>query len=88
VSINPFDDDDGSSFVLLDDHEQYLLWPAASMFQPASGPGCASGLHRTELDRYTAGKFTTEAGRGPGADSVNPGFVGGIGWSLMTAHFR
>jgi uncharacterized protein YbdZ (MbtH family) len=49
VSINPFDNDDGSSFVLVDDEEQHGLWPAASMFQPASGAGCVTGLQRTEL---------------------------------------
>ena len=76
MSINPVDDDDGSSFVLVDDEEQHSLWPAASMFQPASGPGCVSGPHRTELDRYTAEESTAETGRGPGANWVNPGFTG------------
>ena len=66
MSTNPFDDDDGSSFVLVDHEEHHSLWPAASMFQPASGPGCVSGLHRTELDRYTAEESTAEVGRGPG----------------------
>jgi uncharacterized protein YbdZ (MbtH family) len=28
VSINPFDDDDGSFFVLVNDEEQHSLWPA------------------------------------------------------------
>jgi uncharacterized protein YbdZ (MbtH family) len=27
VSINPFDDDDGSFFVLVNDEEQHSLWP-------------------------------------------------------------
>jgi hypothetical protein len=65
VSINPFDDG-GTSFVWGDKEAQHSLWAAASVFQPASGRGCASGLLRTELDRYTAGKFKAEAGRGPG----------------------
>jgi hypothetical protein len=65
VSINPFDDG-GTSFVWGDEEAQHNFLAAASVSQPASGPGCASGLNRTELDRYTAGKFTTEAGRGPG----------------------
>jgi Transposase len=30
-----------------------------------SGPRCVSGLHRTELDRYTAEESAREAGRGP-----------------------
>jgi len=28
VSINPFDDDSGSFFVLVNDEEQHSLWPA------------------------------------------------------------
>jgi len=28
VSINPFDDEDGSFFVLVNDEEQHSLWPA------------------------------------------------------------
>jgi uncharacterized protein YbdZ (MbtH family) len=28
VSINPFDDDDGSFLVLVNDEEQHSLWPA------------------------------------------------------------
>jgi uncharacterized protein YbdZ (MbtH family) len=28
VSINPFDDDEGSFFVLVNDEEQHSLWPA------------------------------------------------------------
>jgi len=65
VSINPFDNG-RTSFVWGNEEAQHSLWAAASVFQPASGPGCASGIHRTEPDRYTAGKFTAEAGRGPG----------------------
>ena len=28
VSINPFDDDEGTFFVLVNDEEQHSLWPA------------------------------------------------------------
>jgi uncharacterized protein YbdZ (MbtH family) len=28
MSINPFDDDDGSFFVLVNDEEQHSLWPS------------------------------------------------------------
>ena len=28
VSVNPFDDDNGSFFVLINDEEQHSLWPA------------------------------------------------------------
>jgi uncharacterized protein YbdZ (MbtH family) len=32
VSINPFDDDNGSFFVLVNDEEQHSLWPAFADF--------------------------------------------------------
>jgi uncharacterized protein YbdZ (MbtH family) len=51
VGINPFDDDDGSSFVLLDDIKQHSLWPAASMIQPASGAEPCLWTTSNELDR-------------------------------------
>jgi uncharacterized protein YbdZ (MbtH family) len=31
VSTNPFDDDDGSFFVLVNDEEQHSLWPTFSV---------------------------------------------------------
>jgi hypothetical protein len=49
VSNNPFDGNDDSFRVLLDGIEQHSRWLAASMFQPASGAGCVSGLHRMNL---------------------------------------
>jgi hypothetical protein len=71
VSINPFDDDNGSFFVLVNDEEQHSLWPlfADVLARLAgalrrSGPRCASGLHRTELGRYTAEESAREAGAG------------------------
>jgi uncharacterized protein YbdZ (MbtH family) len=32
VSINPFDDDNGSFFVLVNDEEQHSLWRSSPMF--------------------------------------------------------
>jgi hypothetical protein len=73
VSINPFDDDNGSFFVLDNDQEQHSLWPVFAdvlagwrVVLRRSGPRCVSGLHRTELDRYTAEESAREAGSGPG----------------------
>jgi MbtH protein len=71
VSINRFDDDNGSFLVLVND-ERHTLWPAF-VDGPAgwrvyrgSGPRCVSGLHRTELDRYTPEESAREAGSVPG----------------------
>jgi hypothetical protein len=71
MSMNPFDDDIGSFFVLVNDEEQHSLWsafadvPAASQSLTGKADRCASGLHRRGPDRYTARK----AGRGPGLDA-------------------
>jgi MbtH-like protein len=74
VSINPFDDDNGSFFVLVNDEEQHSLWPVFADVSRRlagrlrrSGPRCVSGLHRTELARYTSEESAREAGTGPGA---------------------
>ena len=64
LSINPFDEDSGSFFVLINDEEQHSLWPTIAdvpagwrvVFGEADRTG-VSGLHRTELDRYTAEEF-------------------------------
>src|SRR3954453_5207718 len=52
------------------------------MFQSASGPGCVSGLHRTQLDRCTAEGSTAEAGTGSRAHWVNPGVSRGARMEL------
>jgi uncharacterized protein YbdZ (MbtH family) len=51
MTTNPFDDDSGSFYVLVNDEEQHSLWPAFAD-APAgwrvvrrSGPDCMSGLH-------------------------------------------
>jgi len=54
----------GSFFVLINDEEQHSLWPTFAdvpagwrvVFGEADRTG-VSGLHRTELDRYTADEF-------------------------------
>jgi uncharacterized protein YbdZ (MbtH family) len=56
VSINAFDDDNGSFLVLVNDKEQHSLWPAFAV--PATwrvvygeADRAACELHRTELAR-------------------------------------
>src|ERR1700760_22797 len=46
VSINPFDDDNGSFFVLVNDEEQHSLWPAFADV-PAGWRGGYGGADRT-----------------------------------------
>ena len=80
MSINPFDDDDGSSLVLVDDEEQHSLWPAASMFQPASGTAKRTGLRVWTTSNRTGPIYGRRVyGRGwqrTPANWVNPGFMG------------
>jgi uncharacterized protein YbdZ (MbtH family) len=73
VSINPFNDDNGSFFVLVNDEEQHSLWatfgsvPAGwrVVYGEADRAACV-GLHRTKLDRYTAEESSRDAGSGSG----------------------
>jgi hypothetical protein len=51
VGINPFDGNDRSSCVLLDDIEQHGRVSATSMLQPASGAGLRLWTVSNELDR-------------------------------------
>ena len=74
MSINPFDDDNASFLVLVNDEEQHSLWPTFAdipagwrVVYGEAGPRRVSGLHRTELARHTAQKSAREAGRGRGS---------------------
>ena len=68
MSINPFDDDNGSLFVLVNDEEQHSLWPAFADVQRLagglrrSGPRCVSGLHRTNWPDIRPKSSAREAG--------------------------
>jgi uncharacterized protein YbdZ (MbtH family) len=55
VSINSFNDDNGSFFVLVNDEEQHSLWPAFADVQPAGGWFTAK---RTALRVWTTSKRT------------------------------
>ena len=72
VSINPFDDDNGSFFVLVNDEEQHSLWPTFADVPTGwrvvygEADRAVSGLHRTELDRYTAEEMRETLAEAPG----------------------
>ena len=69
MSVNPFDDDDGSFFILVNDEPVAGLRRRSSRLAGGlrrSGPRCVSGLRRTELARYSAEESAREAGSGPG----------------------
>ena len=93
MSINPFDDDDASFLVLVNDEEQHSLWPTFSDVPP--GWGVVYG----EADRGVCLDYVSRTGPiyGRGvcargwqrAGLINkPAGSGGGGWSLMTGHFR
>ena len=86
MSINPFDNDDGSSFVSLD--EEHTACGRPRRF-PASK---RAGLRVWTTSNRTGPIYGRRVyGRGwqrTPANWVNPGFHGGIGWNLMTGHFR
>jgi hypothetical protein len=73
VSVNPFDHDTGGFFVWVNDEE--ATPPVSDLRRCSSrlagglrqrGPRGGSVLHRTGLDRYTAGESAREAGSGLG----------------------
>jgi uncharacterized protein YbdZ (MbtH family) len=84
VSINPFDDDNGSFFVLVNDEEQHSLWPAFAdvpagrrvLYGEADRAVC--GLHRTELGRYSVENSAREAGRAREGLTGRPWGFGGV----------
>ena len=72
MSINPFNDDNGSFFVLVNDEEQHSLWPTSATCQLAGGWYTAkrTALHvwtsSNKLDRYAADESACDAGSGSG----------------------
>jgi uncharacterized protein YbdZ (MbtH family) len=50
VSINPFDDDNGNFFVLVNEEEQHSRGRPSPMFQPAGGWFTAKGIALRCLD--------------------------------------
>jgi uncharacterized protein YbdZ (MbtH family) len=58
VSVNPFDDDDGSFLVLINEEEQHSLWPAFAdvpdgwrvVFGKAERAACLDYVDRNWLD--------------------------------------
>jgi uncharacterized protein YbdZ (MbtH family) len=94
VSINPFNDDNGSFFVLVNDEEQHSLWATSATFQLAGGWCTAK---RTALHVWiTSNKTGPRYGRRifarrwqrVGLLITKPCGLGEFGWSFMTGHFR
>lgn len=57
MSSNPFDDEAGAFYVLINDEEQHSLWPEFAAV-PAGGPWCSA-------PRVAASAWTTWSGTGP-----------------------
>ena len=83
MSINPFDDDNGSFFVLVDDEDNAACGRPSPMFQRADGwfTGKRTGLRvwttSNRTGPNTAQESAREAGRGPGVLI----YVNRVGWS-------
>jgi hypothetical protein len=76
MSINPFDDANGSFFVLVKDEGNTACGRRSPMFRPVggwstarSGTRCVSGLHRAELDRHTAEESARSLAEGRASDT-------------------
>ena len=73
MSINPFDDDNGSFFVLVNDEEQHSLWPTFAdvpagwrvVYGAADRAACLDFIEQNWTD-ITAEESAREAGAGPG----------------------
>ena len=73
MSINPFDDDNGSFLVLVNDEEQHSLWPTFAdvpagwrvVYGEADRPACLDYIEQN-LERYTAKESAREARREQG----------------------
>ncbi|MFD0480336.1 MbtH family NRPS accessory protein [Nonomuraea thailandensis] len=67
--MNPFDDEDGTFLVLVNEERQHSLWPEHIEMPPA-GSGTRGqrspdlpGLHRENMDRHAAGRPVRAAWR-------------------------
>ena len=92
MSINPFDDDNGSFLVLVNDEEQHSLWPAFAdvpagwrvVYGEADRAACLDYIEQNWTDirprslreRLAGGVITKPCG------------LGEFGWSLIAGHFR
>ena len=95
MSINPFDDDDGSFFVLVNDEEQHSLWPTFAdvpaswrvVYGEADRAACLDYIEQNWTD-IRPKSLRQRPAEDQGANWVNPGLHRGLGWNLMTGHFR
>ena len=94
MSINPFDDDEGSFFVLINDEEQHSLWPTFAdvpagwrvVHGEASRAACLDYIEKnwTDIRPKSLRERLSEAQAS--GDSTLWGRV--VRWSLMTVRFR
>ena len=92
MGVNPFDDDSGGFFVLVNDEEQHSLWPVFAdvpagwrvVYGEAGRAGCLDFIEQSWTDlRPKSLRERLAAGRA--SEQVNRW---GAGWNLMTGHFR
>lgn len=95
MSINPFDDDKGSFFVLVNDEEQHSLWPAFAdvpegwrvVFGEADRAACLEYIEQNWTDiRPKSLRERLAQGGGLGRRTFGEGV--GECWSLRTGHYR
>lgn len=92
MNINPFDDDNSSFFVLINDDELHSLWPTFAdlparrrMAYGEAGHGaCPDYIEQSWTDIRLEGARLAE-GRALERKALS---VGGVGWNLMTGPFR
>ena len=93
MSINPFDDDNGSFFVLINDEEQHSLWPAFAdvpagwrvVYGEADRAACLDYIEQnwTDIRRRVCARGWQRA-----RVLIRNRVVGAVGWNVMTGHFR
>ena len=94
MSINPFDDDEGSFFVLVNDEEQHSLWPSFAdvpagwrvVYGEADRAACLDYIEQNWTDIRSKG-LRDKLAQGRDFDMYSM-WVWGVGWSLVTRHFR
>ena len=94
MSINPFDDDNASFLVLVNDEEQHSLWPTFAdvpagwrvVYGEADRAACLDYIEQNWTDIRP--KSLRERLAEGGVDNIGRTGLGAVGWSLMTGHFR
>ena len=92
MSINPFDDDSGSFFVLVNDEEQHSLWPVFAnvpagwrvVYGEADRAACLDYIEENWPDIRPKSLRERLAAGGAGYTV----WGGGIAWNLLIRAFR